>query len=134
MSQDNVEIVRKAVDALNRGDRESAMAWAHPDIEWQTLDVFPDAGTYRGPEGVQEFFDAWLDTFKGFQLHLDRCVAVSDRQVVAAVRVSGEGTESGARVESPTFFQLLEFGDGLLLRSRMFESESEALEAAGLRE
>ena len=134
MSQENVEIVRKAVEALNRGDREAAMAWAHPDIEWQTLDAFPDAGTYRGPKGVQEFFEAWQDTFKGFRLHLDKCVAAGDQDVLAALRVSGEGTESGARVESPAFFQLLEFRHGLLIRGRMFQTESEALEAAGLSE
>jgi hypothetical protein len=36
-------------------------------------------------------------------------------------------------VESPPFFQVLEYRDGLLIRARMFQTESEALEAAGLR-
>jgi ketosteroid isomerase-like protein len=134
MSKENVEGVREAVAAINRGDFAAALDRAHPDVEWQTLDAFPDAGTYRGPEGVQAFFQTWLDTFRGFRLHLDKCVRVDEDRVLAALRVSGEGVESGVEVESPAFFQLLEFRDGQLIRARMFETEAEALEAAGLRE
>jgi ketosteroid isomerase-like protein len=130
MSQGNVERVREGVEAVNRGDFETALDRAHPDIEWQTLDMFPDAGTYRGPEGVRAFFQTWLDTFRGFRLHLEKCVAVDEDRVLAMLRVSGEGAGSGVEVESPPFFQLIEFRDGLLIRARMFQSEGEALEAA----
>jgi ketosteroid isomerase-like protein len=134
MSEENVERVRKAVEAMNARDIETALKVMHPDVEWRTLDAFPDAGTYRGPEGVLAFFQTWLDTFRGFQLHLEGCAAVDEDRVLARLRVSGIGAESGARVESPQFFQLIEFRDGLVIRARMFPTESEALEAAGLRD
>jgi ketosteroid isomerase-like protein len=134
MSQENVERVRETVEAFNRGDVEAALDRAHPEIEWQSLDAFPDAGTYRGPEGVREFFQTWLDTFQGFRLHLEECVTVDENLVLATLRVSGEGAGSGAAVESPAFFQILEFRDGLVIRARMFQTETEALEAIGLRE
>jgi ketosteroid isomerase-like protein len=53
MSQENVEIVREAIEAFNRGDFEAALKRMHRDIEWQTLDAFPDAETYRGREEVR---------------------------------------------------------------------------------
>jgi ketosteroid isomerase-like protein len=134
MSQENVERVREAVAAMNRGDFEAPVERAHPDIEWQTLDLFPDAGTYHGREGLRAAFQTWLDTFRGFRLHLEKCEAVDEHRVIAMVRVSGEGARSGVEVASPPFFQLFEFRDGLLIRGRMFQTESEALEAAGLRE
>src|SRR2546426_8893547 len=134
MPRENVERVREAVEAINRGDFEAALDGAHPDIEWQTLDAFPDAGTYRGPERVRAFFQTWLDTFRGFRLHLEKCVPVDEHRVLGVLRVSGEGAGSGVEVESPEFFQLLEFRDGQLIRARMFQTESEALEAAGLSE
>jgi ketosteroid isomerase-like protein len=134
MSQENVERFREAVEALNARDVEAALKAMHPDIEWRTLDVFPDAGTHHGPEGVQAFFQTWLDTFRDFQLHLENCAAVAGDRVLARLRVSGIGTESGAEVESPQFFQLVEFRDGLIFRARMFPTESEALEAVGLSE
>jgi ketosteroid isomerase-like protein len=134
MSQENVERIREVVAAMNRGDFETALSWSHPDVEWQALDVFPDAGTYHGREGLRAFFQTWLDTFSGFRVHLEKCEAFGEHRVVATVRVSGEGAESGAEVASPPFFQLFELRDGLLIRARMFETESEALEAAGRRE
>jgi ketosteroid isomerase-like protein len=132
MSHENVERVREAVEAINRGDFDAPLDRAHPDLEWQTLDTFPDAGTYRGREGVRTFFQTWLDTFTGFRLHLEKCVPVDEYRVLAMLRVSGEGAESGVAVESPPFFQLLEYREGLLIRARMFQTERQALEAAGL--
>jgi len=134
MSQENVERIREVVTAMNSGDFETALERSHPDVEWQALDVFPDAGTYHGREGLRAFFQTWLDTFRGFRVHLEKCEALDERRVVATVRVSGEGAESGVEVASPPFFQLFELRDGLLIRARMFETESQALEAAGLGE
>jgi ketosteroid isomerase-like protein len=132
MSQENVERVREVVAAMNRGDIETPVDRAHPDVEWQTLDAFPDAGTYHGREGLRAFFQAWLDTFRGFRVHLEKCEAVDEHRVIATVRVSGEGAGSGVEVASPPFFQLFELRDGLLIRARMFQTESEARQAAGL--
>jgi ketosteroid isomerase-like protein len=134
MSQENVERVKEAVEAINGRNLEAALKFAHPDIEWQTLDTFPDAETYRGPEGVLSFFQSWMDTFKGFRLHLDKCEAVDEHRVLARLRVSGEGVESGVEIESPPFLQLLEYRDGLLIRARMFQTDGEALEAAGIKD
>jgi ketosteroid isomerase-like protein len=134
MSQENVERTLEAVEAINRGEIAAAFELAHPDIEWQTLDVFPDAGIYRGPDEVRGFFQTWQETFRGFRLQLEECVPVGDDGVLAALRVGGEGTESGVEVESPLFFQMLEFRDGQLIRARMFQTRNEALEAAGLSE
>ncbi len=49
MSKENVEVVREAVAAFNRGDLDAALERMHPDIEWQTPDAFPDAGTASWP-------------------------------------------------------------------------------------
>ena len=134
MSQDNVEVVREAFEAFNRGDFDSALERMHPAIEWQALDAFPDAGTYRGRDEVRHFWEAWRDTFHGFLLHLEECVPVGEHHVLATFRVSGEGAGSGAGVESPTVFQLGEIRDGQVTWVGMFSTEGEALEAAGLRE
>jgi ketosteroid isomerase-like protein len=39
MSEENVEIVRKGVDAFNRGDYEEALAVLDQDVEWHVPDV-----------------------------------------------------------------------------------------------
>jgi ketosteroid isomerase-like protein len=130
VSEENVERVRRAVDALNRGDFEAALDGVHPELEWRTLDVFPDATTYRGTGEVREFFETWRASFRGFHLRLESCEALGDDHVIAALRVGGEGAGSGVEVESPVFFQLLEYSEGQLIRSRMFQTEAEVREAA----
>jgi ketosteroid isomerase-like protein len=134
MSQENVELIRAAIEAFNRNDPHAAFEMMHPEVVWHTLDVLPDMGTYRGHEGVWSFWQMWNDTFRGFQLHLEACVPLGEDQVIATLRVSGEGAGSGAGVESPAFFQVLEIRDGQIVRARMFPTEEEALEAAGLSE
>jgi ketosteroid isomerase-like protein len=134
VSRENVELVREAIEEFNRGDLEAALELMHPDIEWRTLEAFPDAATYRGHEEVREFWQTWRDTFRGFRLHVEECVPVGEHHVLATFRVSGEGAESGVGVESPAVFQLGEIRDGQVIWVEMFSTESEALEAAGLRE
>ncbi|MGH2926054.1 MAG: nuclear transport factor 2 family protein [Solirubrobacterales bacterium] len=134
VSQENVDTFREAVEAFNSGDMEDALARVHPEVEWTSRAADPDPRTCRGQDGVRQFFTTWLDAFEGFRLHLERCDTAGDDLVVAALRVSGEGTGSRVPVESPTFFQVVEFQDGQILRARMFSTEDEAIQAAGLRE
>jgi ketosteroid isomerase-like protein len=35
MSQENVELVRKATDALNRGDLDAWLGFLSPDVAWR---------------------------------------------------------------------------------------------------
>jgi ketosteroid isomerase-like protein len=131
MSQENVDVVRQGFVAFNSGDLDAALKWMHPEIEWQTHEAFPDAGTYRGREEVRNFWQNWRDTFRGFRLHLQECVPVGKHHVLATFRVSGEGAGSGVGVESPAVFQVGEIRDGQVIWVGMFSTESEALEAAG---
>ena len=81
--------------AFNRGDLDAALKLMHPDVEWQTHDAFPDAGTYRGREGVREFWQTWRDTFRGFRLHLEDCLPVGEHYVLATFRLSEPGAREG---------------------------------------
>ena len=106
----------------------------HPDVEWQTLDVFPDTGTYRGPEAVLEFFQSWRETFKALQLHLENCIPVGDqdgRRHLAGKWGGSRKRSSGGVPDVRSGSS--RFANGVLIRSRMFQTEAEALEAAGLR-
>jgi ketosteroid isomerase-like protein len=132
MSQENIELIRATVEAFNRNDLDAVVQKMHPEVVWETLDVLPDMGTYRGHEGVRTFWQMWTETFRGFRLHMDACVPLGEGQVIATFRVSGEGAGSGAGVESPTFFQILVIRDGHIVRARMFTHEEEALQAAGM--
>ena len=134
MSRENVEVVRSAFEAFNRGDFQAAVELMHPDVEWHTSDAFPDPATYRGRHEVRQFWETWRDTFRGFRLHLEECGPVGERYVLAIFRVSGEGAASGVGVESPAVFQVGEIRDGQVIWVGMFASDRDALDAIQLRE
>jgi hypothetical protein len=49
MSRENVEVMRRAYEAFNRGDLRAAVADFAPDFEYVTSGVITDAGSvYRG--------------------------------------------------------------------------------------
>ena len=38
MSDENVALARKAIDALNRGDSDGLLAFLSPDVVWEALE------------------------------------------------------------------------------------------------
>jgi ketosteroid isomerase-like protein len=123
---------RTGMEAYSRGDYDAAVVGFRPDIEW-TVDrsVQPDATTYRGHDGVKEFWRLWADVIDDMELEIEECRALDDRLVLAVTRSRGTGTASGAQVESGRFAQLAEFEDGLVVRVRLFGDVKRALAAAG---
>jgi ketosteroid isomerase-like protein len=52
MSQDNVAIARRSVDAFNRGDINTWLTHIDPEVEWHGVSDEPDPGPFRGHDGV----------------------------------------------------------------------------------
>ena len=55
MSQENLEIVRRAVNALNEGDVDGYLALCSADIELASP-VASIEGANKGADGIREFF------------------------------------------------------------------------------
>ncbi len=51
MSQENVEIARRAYDAFSRGDWPAFVGLMAPDVEFESLILEAEGGTYRGMRG-----------------------------------------------------------------------------------
>ena len=128
----NAEIVGRAWDALESGDREQVRAMAaelvHPECEWTPLLTGVDGRSYHGPAGMVEFFDDWLDTFA--PTYDDRRFEqIDDDTVLAICRLGMQARESGVGLDREIAL-IAEFEDGLLRRGRVYDSRAEAMEAA----
>ena len=55
MSRQNVDLVRQAYLAWNRGDLETAFEFLDPEVEVSVPPELPEAGTYRGRKSHTEF-------------------------------------------------------------------------------
>jgi ketosteroid isomerase-like protein len=130
MSQENVEIVRQAVEAFNARDRDRLLDLMDPVIEFRSMF---ERKTYRGlAEMVQyrEDLDAMLEEFHSED---DRLMDAGGDRVVYLYRVVGRGTGSGVPVsrENAILWQLR---NGKLFKGEVYLDQGQALEAAGLSE
>ena len=133
MSEENVELHYEAIDAFNRRDLDALLALADPDIEWfPRIAELEGGGPYRGHDGVRRWWEEWLAVAPDFGGEVEDVGVLGDVTVVR-VRLRGHGVGSGASMEQ-TVWQFAEWRQRKCVRYRTFESEAEALEAAGLRE
>src|SRR5215208_5285282 len=68
MSRENVEIVRRFLDAQRRDDVPAALACLDPNVEFIALRAKTE-GVYRGHAGIENFRADTLDSFEKFEPH-----------------------------------------------------------------
>jgi ketosteroid isomerase-like protein len=135
MSQENIEVLRRGLEAGNRRDVEAMLEVLDPGVEWYAaLPVMlgGEAAVYRGHEGVRELFRDIDEVFIDFEIEFFDVRDLGDR-LVANGRMRGRGKESGAVTESP-YGSVIDFRDGKAICIRAYLDHNEALEAAGLEE
>jgi ketosteroid isomerase-like protein len=133
MSQENVELVYRTTDAINRRDLDASLAPMDDEVE-----VIPRAGlmegTLHGHDGVRRWWETMLDVFPDFTVEVDDVRDVGDR-TIATLYVRGHG--AGSNVPAEDMLWLVQrWRDGKCIWLRIFDSRDEALalEAVGLPE
>ena len=134
MSEENVALARKVIDALNRRELDALPAFLSPDVVWEALEGVPGIGElYRGPAGVREWIELmWQNAAEG-HIEIEQITDLGDERVFIAVVVTARRRGSGVPFEYRTW-QIAWFADGLITRRQVFWTRAEALKAAGLRE
>jgi ketosteroid isomerase-like protein len=132
MSKDSLETLSRTYAAWRAGRPEEALAWIDTEVEWTAIEDAPDAGTYRGHDGVLAYMNDWLQDFEDLQMAFEEVLEAEDC-LVAVQRGRGRGKESGVEVEL-RYAVVYEFRNGKILRVREFRTKELALEATGLRE
>ncbi len=131
MSQENVEVVRRAIAAYNRRDFEAIRDLNHPDVQvdWSASRGLA-AGVYQGQEEVMRFYQDFLGTFEEVQIEPERFIESGDSVVVPnSAQIRGrDGIEVVAR--SAIVFEIR---GGLVARICLYQDTHEALEATGPR-
>ena len=100
-------------------------------MEWIVLDMLPDTGPFRGPDGARRFWEMWSEAFDEFHAELEGFVDAGDA-VIVLVRMVGRGKDSSAEVVTPPFPMVWTVRDGNIVRMQMFEGREKALAAVGL--
>jgi ketosteroid isomerase-like protein len=133
MSQENVEIVRRAHEAWNNDDFDAFLPLVSEEIEWQTALATGAEGVssvYRGRGAAERVWNDYRDLFDEFRTEDLTFVDLGDRVLVLSyARTRGRGSGVELREE---LAQLITIGDGRIVRAEDFRSHAEGREAAGL--
>jgi ketosteroid isomerase-like protein len=134
MSQENVEILRRAVLAFDRGAEDEWIAAWHRDAELHDFTELPDVPQpYRGHEGVRLWAANVRSVLGDFRMNPRAFTSIDDDAVLMEVEVRGVGERSGVPVGMTIYVLALIEGDKIA-RTRAFLDRDHALKAAGLRE
>jgi ketosteroid isomerase-like protein len=129
MSQENVEVVRRAYEAWASGGPEAVRPFAADEIEVHDTPEIPDGAIHMGLEAAvrrwHEYQEAWGD----MPLEISELLTVGDEVVlIRQLAVSGRASGVGLSAEVA---HAVHVENGKVTRQRMFFSRAEALEAVG---
>ena len=132
MSQENVEIVKAAIDAANREDWDALFQDLTPGFE---LDMSRAMGPARGLYGLDQlrrFLVDFAESWESIRVEPHEFIEAGDLVVVPwTMHARGrDGIEVAAR--RPAFVWTIH--DGAIERVSMYQERQDALEAVGLSE
>jgi ketosteroid isomerase-like protein len=152
MSRENVEIVRRFIDAMGRSfevywenprsiaaaveagdlwpEQREVFSYAAPEVEWKA--VFLDE-THRGYLQIAKVWDDYLRWAEDYRVELQEVDDLGDNCVYAVVSVVGKAKTGGTSMET-RLFDLFTLRNGRIVRLEEFTSREQALAAAGLSE
>jgi ketosteroid isomerase-like protein len=132
MSQENVEIVRRIYDGLNRGDVESVVECCDDDFRMDMTERVFNPDSYRGHDGIRRFYEGVQDAWESYQWTIEETRVAGDA-VLAMLHCEGQSREGGPGVDWRVAW-LWELREGRAVSVRFYRDRGKALEAAGLEE
>jgi ketosteroid isomerase-like protein len=132
MSQENMEIVRLAHEALNIGDVDALVALCDARFRLDMSDRVLNPAVYEGHDGIRRFYAEVRDVWASYTWEPEELMESGD-DVIALLRSSGRGRGSGIEIERETAM-VWTVRDKQARSLRFFRNREAALEAAGLSE
>jgi ketosteroid isomerase-like protein len=139
MSQRNIEVVRAMWKSFNGLDT-TEIDWdaairemgqlISPEVELSWSATGPEAGVYRGRDGVARAFREWVEQFSEYHVEALDYIEVGN-WVVVPNRQWGVGKTSGIPVEL-LVTSAYEFRGGQVVTFDEYDTLEEALEAVGM--
>lgn len=131
MSQENLEIARRSLDAMARGAIEELLSLYNPDIEFLPLTgTHVESGGYRGHRGVRTYLAETADAWDVVRPEPEAMQAIGD-DVIVFGHCATRGKASKVETRDPMAWVITVRG-GKVVRHRVYRTAEEALESVGL--
>jgi ketosteroid isomerase-like protein len=128
MSEENVETVRRLIEAWNSGDRHTARSTLDDDVVFMMPTI--DASVSHGVEAMERSVEGWRRSWHDYSVTIEELIDRGNH-VIALVRQRGRGRQSGvdANLTSAGLYTLR---GGKVIRCEHFDTVEQALHAASL--
>jgi ketosteroid isomerase-like protein len=131
MSQENVKLARRTIDAFNRRDLDALLALVDEDVEGVPT-VASIEGHYHGHAGIRRWWESLFEGLPDFTIEILEVRDLGDL-TVGVLGYRAHGAASDAPVEQRLWL-VGKWRNRKVVWWQTFRSEVDALEAAGLRE
>jgi ketosteroid isomerase-like protein len=129
VSHQNVEIVRRAVAALNRGDFPAALELIHPEAELDWSRRLLDPAVLRGHADAEQFIEETFEIFGDVKIEEEEIIDLGEEVIMVGV-ARFEGRSSGAKVAARAA-NVWTVHDGKIVRFQLYQDKESALRAVG---
>lgn len=126
--------MRTAFEALSRGGFDQALAYVHPEVEFEPPDEAVETPTgFKGHDALRERWNTLMEPFQDARFEARDFIDVDDDTVVAVFRIVVRGRASEVPVEAQPAY-VLALRDGKIIQMRAYLHKDQAFEAVGLRD
>jgi len=134
VSQENVEIARRANAHFRAGDLEALIDLYHPDAEWRDLQHPPDKPeTVHGRTAIFALWTEWFELFDDTKVEIHEYIDAHP-WVICPTRWCGTGRQSGLTIDLLAT-DAYEVQEGKIVRVVLgYADTAAALKAVGLEE
>jgi ketosteroid isomerase-like protein len=97
ISQENVEVVQRLIEAFNRRDDDwrSVLAELNPDVAVHDLDISLDAEHFRGHDEVRKWLAVWSDAWGSWRIDDVEVRPVGEDRAIGVFLMICKGKGSG---------------------------------------
>jgi ketosteroid isomerase-like protein len=128
VQSERLDVVRRGIEAYNRGDRDALAEFVSEDMVAVVPDGMANAGVYHGVEGFRQMMASWDEAWEEPTIDVEELVEEGDA-LIAQVLQYGRGRGSGIETRMQAFY-VLHVRDGRLCGWRWCQTREEAVRHA----
>jgi ketosteroid isomerase-like protein len=126
--EDNIALVREAVEAFEQRNIAGLFGFLDPEVECHVSAELMNAGTWHGHEGFVAMAASWEEPWAHISYETGELETPDDDHVLAHISQRATGAHSGVPVEL-TVVYMIELCDGRAVRLHIYPDRDAALAA-----
>jgi|SRR5271165_599359 len=127
MSSENVDVMRRIIEAAGRKDNQAVLVDLDPELEIDDTDI-PES---TGSDSLLEWLARWDQAWESWRIEDIEVRAAGDEQAIGLFRMVAKGKGSGVELARSDAV-VASFRGGKVVKLGYYNDQAVALEAVGL--